>query len=121
MSSTAAACPHCGYKEPTVAALEPSAAPLQETSTGCGTTIVLALCFFFILFLIIAGLGSLGNNRSSEPDGANHYRTPEEEHQILLEQRDKFAESCKNGHASDCTNEQNLTNLLNAGGINTSP
>jgi hypothetical protein len=117
ISDSAEACPNCGYKEK---ANENALEHVPHKGMGCGSLIMAVLGVIIFFFILIAGLGSLGHNQPVT-DSANHYQSPDEQRKTLLEQRDKFAESCKNGHASDCQQEMALTNLLNAGGINTSP
>ena len=118
ISDTAPACPHCGYKAPTVAA--EIVAPTQDSGMGFGTLMMLVLGFFILLIIVMAGLGSAGNNSSGPPGVSNtnigSHGKESQPYETVREEQARQAELCKNGYASACETEKLISDMQSAAG-----
>ena len=118
ISDTAPACPHCGYKALTIAAV--TVAPTQDSGMGFGTLMMLVLGFFIVLIVVMAGLGSAGNNSSGPPGVSNtnvgSYGKESQPYEAVREEQARQAELCKNGYASACETEKLISDLQSSAG-----
>ena len=118
ISDSAPACPHCGYKAPTVAAA--TVAPTQDSGMGFGTLIMLVLGFFIMLIVAMAGMGSARNNHNEPPGVSNtnigSYGNESQPYEAVKEEQARQAELCKNGYASACETEKLISDLQSSAG-----